>query len=159
MPEYRRLGIVLRHPLEAFLCLLLVALVALIFTQVVTRYVLQVSLSWSEELARYLLMWLAMLSAAYGFKTRAHFALVFLVRRLPAGGRRAVSMVVPVLVCALLAVFVLKAAEITWSVRNQFGPATGLSKAVPYSSGVAGGVLMFWYVARNAWRDRYGGGE
>ena len=159
MPEYRRLGIVLRHPLEASLCLLLIALVALIFTQVVTRYVLQVSLSWSEELARYLLMWLAMLSAAYGFKTRAHFALVFLVRRLPASGRRAVAVAVPVLVCALLVVFVLKAAEITWSVRNQFGPATGLSKAVPYSSGVAGGVLMLWYVARNAWRERRGGEE
>ena len=157
MPERRRIGTLLRHPLEAVLCLLLIALVALLFTQVVTRYVLEVSLSWSEELARYLLMWLAMLSAAYGFKTRAHFALVFLVRRLPAGARRAVAAAVAVLVCALLAVFVLKAAEITWSVRNQFGPATGLSKAVPYSSGVAGGVLMLWYVARNAWRERRGG--
>ena len=117
------------------------------------RYLLQASLSWSEELARYLLMWLAMLSAAYGFKIKAHFALVFVVNRFPGGVRRAISLAVSILVCALLLLFVLKAVEITWSVRRQTGPATGLSKAFPYASGIAGGTLMCYYVARNAWRD------
>ena len=148
-----RIRIVLLHPLESVLCVLMVTIVAVIFAQVVTRYLLQVSLSWSEELARYLLMWLAMLSAAYGFKVKAHFALVFLVNRFPEGVRRAISLVVSVLVCVLLCLFVWKAVEITWSVRRQIGPATGLSKALPYSSGIAGGVLMLYYVARNAWRD------
>ena len=151
-----RIRIVLLHPLESVLCTLMVAIVALIFAQVVTRYMLQVSLSWSEELARYLLMWLAMLSAAYGFKIKAHFALVFLVNRFPEGVRRAISLVVSILVCVLLCLFVWKAVEITWSVRRQIGPATGLSKALPYSSGIVGGVLMLYYVARNAWRDRRG---
>ena len=152
-----RLRIVLLHPLESVLCALMVTLVALIFAQVVTRYLMQVSLSWSEELARYLLMWLAMLSAAYGFKIKAHFALVFLVNRFPDGVRRATSLVVSILVCVLLCLFVWKAVEITWSVRRQIGPATGLSKALPYSSGIVGGVLMLYYVARNAWRDWRGG--
>ena len=125
---------VLLHPLESVLCVLMVTIVAVIFAQVVTRYLLQVSLSWSEELARYLLMWLAMLSAAYGFKIKAHFALVFLVNRFPEGVRRALSLAVSILVCVLLFLFVWKAVEITWSVRRQIGPATGLSKAVPYSS-------------------------
>ena len=153
MPMYRRIGTALLHPLETVLCILLVAIVVLIFAQVVTRYLLHVSLSWSEELARYLLMWLAMLSAAYGFKIKAHFALVFLVNRFPEGTRRVISLAVALLVCALLCLFVLKAVEITWSVRRQTGPATGMSKAFPYSSGIVGGLLMLHYVARNAWRD------
>lgn len=153
MVEYHRAWAVLRHPLETALCLLMVTIVVVIFSQVVTRYVLHVSLSWSEELARYLLIWLAMLSAAYGFKIRAHFALVFLVNRFPTAVRRVVSTVVSVLVCAVLCVFVFKAVEITYSVRNQIGPATGFSKAVPYSAGAVGGVLMLYYVALNAWRD------
>ena len=78
-----RMRAVVRHPLETVLCGLMVAIVAIIFTQVVTRYLLHVSLSWSEEFARYLLIWLAMLSAAYGFKIKAHFALVFVVNRFP----------------------------------------------------------------------------
>ena len=136
MPRYGRIGTALLHPLETVLCLLLVSLVVLIFAQVVTRYLLHVSLSWSEEMARYLLMWLAMLSAAYGFKIKAHFALVFLVNRFPEGTRRVISLGVAILVCALLGLFVLKAVEITWSVRRQTGPATGLSKAFPYSAGI-----------------------
>lgn len=153
MVKVERVWTALRHPLEMALCTLMVTIVVVIFAQVVTRYVLHVSLSWSEELARYLLMWLAMLSAAYGFKIRAHFALVFVVNRFRAGVRRVVSAGVSILVCALLCLFVFEAAAITYSVRNQLGPATGLSKAVPYSSGVVGGVLMLYYVALNAWRD------
>ena len=153
MEQMGRIRNALFHPLETALCVLLVALVVLIFAQVVTRYLLHVSLSWSEEFARYMLMWLAMLSAAYGFKVKAHFALVFVVNRFPAATRNAVSLAASVLVCALLCLFVWKAVEITWSVRKQFGPATGLSKALPYSSGVVGGALMFYYVGRNAWRE------
>ena len=153
MQTSARLRSMLLHPLETALCVLLVTIVTVIFAQVVTRYLLHVSLSWSEEFARYLLMWLAMLSAAYGFKIRAHFALVFVVKRFPEGIRNVLSLAISLLVCALLCLFVWKAIEITWSVRRQIGPATGLSKALPYSSGVVGGVLMFYYVARNAWRD------
>lgn len=153
MMMYQRAWIALRHPLETVLCALMVVIVVVIFAQVVTRYVLHVSLSWSEELARYLLMWLGMLSAAYGFKLRAHFALVFVVNRFSAKVRRVVSILVSILMCALLCVFVFEAVSITYSVRNQFGPVTGLSKAVPYSSGIVGGVLMLYYVSLNTWRD------
>ena len=153
MRKCGRIRAAIFHPLETVLCVLMVALVTLIFAQVVTRYLLHVSLSWSEEFARYLLMWLAMLSAAYGFKIKAHFALVFLVNRIPRRTRNIVALAVSLLVCALLCLFVFKAVEITWSVRKQTGPATGLSKALPYSSGIVGGFLMLYYVALNAWRD------
>ncbi len=45
-----------RQPLEAALCVILVTIVAVTFAQVVFRYVLQTSLTWSEEVARFLLM-------------------------------------------------------------------------------------------------------
>ena len=157
MDKTGRIRSVLLHPLETALCVLLVTIVAVIFAQVVTRYLLHVSLSWSEEFARYLLMWLAMLSAAYGFKVKAHFALVFIVKRFPETARKAISLAVSILVCVLLCLFVWKAVEITWSVRRQIGPATGLSKALPYSAGVVGGLLMLYYVALDAWRDWRGG--
>ena len=55
-----------RQPLEAALCVILVAIVGVTFAQVVFRYLLQASLTWSEELARFLLLWLAALSRAFG---------------------------------------------------------------------------------------------
>lgn len=153
MAQHRRVRAILRHPLETILCVLLVSLVVVTFAQVVTRYVLYFSLSWSEELARYLLMWLSMLSAAYGFKMKAHFSIVFIMNRFPASVRPVMSIVVSILVCVFLSVFVVKSAEITYMVRDQVGPATGFSKAIPYSSAVVGGVLMLYYIVRNTWHE------
>ena len=72
-----------RHPLETVICAILVTMTVVVFSQVIARYVLQQSLSWSEELARFLLLWLSMLSAAYAYKIKAHFALQVVVSRFP----------------------------------------------------------------------------
>ena len=41
-----------RNPLELSLCILLVSIVVITFLQVLFRYVFQISLAWTEELAR-----------------------------------------------------------------------------------------------------------
>ena len=146
----------LTHPLEAALCGILVAMVVVTFSQVVSRYLLHHSLSWSEELARFLLMWLAMLSAAYGFKTKSHFALTFIVNRFGGGTRRVIGLLVTLAMTAFLIVFTVKAIELTQSVAGRIGPGTQLSFAVPYSSTIAGGILMLYYVLRAGWRQLRG---
>jgi TRAP-type C4-dicarboxylate transport system permease small subunit len=148
--------IVATHPLEVALCGILVAMVVITFSQVVSRYLLHVSLSWSEELARFLLMWLAMLSAAYGFKTRSHFALTFVTNRFSAGARRIVGVLVTLAMAGVLIVFTVKGVELTQTVVGRTGPGTGISVAVPYSSSVVGGALMLYYVLRNGWRELRG---
>ena len=150
---FRQLGIALRHPLEVAICCLLVAIVAVTFSQVVFRYVLQSPLSWSDEGARFLLMWLAMLCAAYAFKTRSHFAFAFIVDRFQGRLQWAASLLVVAVVALFLAVLIAKAVEYTWSVSDVTGPGTGLSMAVPSSSAIVGGVMMLYYVLRNGWDD------
>jgi TRAP-type C4-dicarboxylate transport system permease small subunit len=135
------------------LCALLIAIAAVAFMQVVFRYVVRVSLDWSEELARFLFMWLAGLGAAYAFKTRSHFALTFVVDRFPRGARRLAAHAVVLVVCVLLVVFTYQAVKYTWSVRNQIAPGMQISMAVPYSSAAVGGALMLYYVIRNWWAD------
>jgi len=141
------------HPLEAALCCLLLSMVVVTFSQVVSRYLLHASLSWSEELARFLLMWLTMLSAAYGFKIRSHMALTFFVNRFGNRTRRSVSILVTLAMSVFLIIFIVKAVELTQSVVDRIGPGTQLSFAVPYSSTIVGGVLMLYYVARTGWRE------
>jgi TRAP-type C4-dicarboxylate transport system permease small subunit len=46
--------------------------VGLIFIQVVMRYIFHSSLSWSEELARYLFLWQIWLGASYAVKAHRH---------------------------------------------------------------------------------------
>lgn len=143
----------LRSPLELALCVLLTGLVAVTFSQVLFRYVLQTSLAWSEELARFFLMWLGSLSAAYAFKTGSHFALRFAVDRLAPRPRKQLERLVTALVAALLAVFAWQALQFTLEVRTMVAPATGMSMAIPYSSAFVGSLLMLYYVLRQAWRS------
>ena len=142
--------------LEWTLCVLLVCIVTVTFLQVVSRYVLQTSLAWTEELARFMFIWLAALGSAYAFKTKSHFLLRFVVDRFSRQSRQLIATAVAILVSLFLVVFVWQAALYTLSVSSQKSPGTGLSKAVPASAAVVGGVLMLYYVARN-WCEEIAG--
>ena len=143
----------LKQPLELSLCLILVAIVGVTFIQVLFRYIFHLSLAWSEELARYLFVWLAALASAYAFKTKSHFALRFLVNRFGKDLQKMICTFVAFVVSTFLAIFVWKAVEFTVSMANQVAPSTQMSMAVPYSSAIVGGVLMLYYVLRNWWSD------
>ena len=141
------------YSLEIAVSTLLVALVLVTFAQVVFRYLLQAPLAWSEELARFLLMWLACLSAAYAFKTRSHFALNFVVARFTPTAQRVVATLVSLSVVIFLATFAYQSLRFTWEVRDMSAPATQMSMAIPYSSAFVGSLLMLYYVIVNWWQD------
>lgn len=139
----------LRQPLEFSLAFILVLIVVVTFTQVLFRYVFHLSLAWSEELARYLFLWLASLTAAYAFKTRSHFALRFLVNALNKKFQKIVQTLVVFIISAFLIVFIWKAIEFTIRMSKKVSPSLQMSMAVPYASVIVGGVLMLYYVLRN----------
>lgn len=59
--------------LEMYICVaLLTTMTSILAVQVFMRYVMQASLSWSEELARYLFVWLVYLGISYGAKIMRH---------------------------------------------------------------------------------------
>jgi TRAP-type C4-dicarboxylate transport system permease small subunit len=60
---------------EAFLVMLVVAMTIACVAQVIWRYLFDDPLTWSEELARYLFIWIGYLSAWLAWKHRAHIAL------------------------------------------------------------------------------------
>lgn len=60
------------HAEDYILVVLMSIMTLVIFIQVVMRYVFKNSLSWSEEMARYLFVWLSYLSISYGIKHRKH---------------------------------------------------------------------------------------
>jgi TRAP-type C4-dicarboxylate transport system permease small subunit len=59
---------------EEYFCVWTMAIMTVIvFIQVVMRYVFSNSLSWSEELARFIFLWLSWMGASYAVKERSHF--------------------------------------------------------------------------------------
>lgn len=79
---------------EYFLVWSLGVMVAVTFIQVVMRYLFNNSLSWSEELVRYLFIWQIWLGASIGIKNNDHIRIEILTKRLPERGREALEIVI-----------------------------------------------------------------
>ena len=75
--------------LGAGLAVLMAAMVLNVLWQVGTRFILRTPSSFTEEVARYLMIWAGMLGAAYATGRKAHLALDLLTGRLQGGARRA----------------------------------------------------------------------
>lgn len=143
----------LRHPLETAVCGLLIAMTTVVFSQVVARYVFEAPLSWSEELARFLLMWLSMLSAAYAFKTKSHFALRVVVGKLSKSAQRIMALFVHGVVAIFFAILLYFSIVFVNGVEGHIAPALQIPMQIPYASIVIGCCLILYETLRSAWSD------
>jgi TRAP-type C4-dicarboxylate transport system permease small subunit len=73
---------------EGVIVLLVLGMVVACLAQVVWRYALGDPLTWSEEAARYLLVWTSFLCAWLAWRARSHLGLDILVAQAPASLRR-----------------------------------------------------------------------
>jgi TRAP-type C4-dicarboxylate transport system permease small subunit len=71
------------NSIDLLLGILLCLIVILIFIQVLFRYLLNNSLNWTEELAKYLFIWMIFIGAACVFKDKIHIGVDFFVSLLP----------------------------------------------------------------------------
>ena len=79
---------------QAVLAALLAVMAVLVFGNVVLRYVFGISLSWVEELTRYMMIWLAWLGAGLALREGAHIAIDALQAALPEVGARLLRTIV-----------------------------------------------------------------
>ena len=74
---------------EEYFCVWTMAIMTLlVFVQVVMRYVFSNSLSWSEEMARFIFLWLSWIGASYAVKERSHFRVEMFANMIPGAARR-----------------------------------------------------------------------
>lgn len=76
-----------------FLMILMAAMVLDVTWQVLTRFILPTPSSFTEELARFLLIWIGLLGAAYAYRTGAHLGLDLLTANLEPVRKRRVAIV------------------------------------------------------------------
>lgn len=84
--------------MEIFLVVIFALLVLDVLWQVFSRYILNRSFSWTEELARFSLIWLSIMGAAYLNAKREHLSMDFLYRKFNAATKKKVSMFIEVCV-------------------------------------------------------------
>jgi TRAP-type transport system small permease protein len=128
---------------------LLGTLVALMAAQVVARYVFGSPIAWTEELARFVLIWLGFMGAAFVMGEGRHIAVDVVSRTLSRRGRLAlecVSSAAVVAACAMLLPAGLAFAQRMGSVRS---PALGIPMSWWYWAAGAGFTLLALHTVAN----------
>lgn len=99
--------------------LLFWGLAGVVFLQFFTRYVLNDSLTWTEEIAQYLLMVLTFTGSAMAARRGTHITVEFLLNRLPHGARRVAHALVAAVATAILAVAPFLGRQVSEAMRFQ----------------------------------------
>jgi TRAP-type C4-dicarboxylate transport system permease small subunit len=131
---------------------------ATVFYQFFTRYVLNNSASWTEEIARYLLIGTVFVGAAIGVAKNNHIQVDLLYRYLPKGAGRALSLVVDVLRIAFFGTMVVLTGQMMQRMENYKMTIIDLPMNLLYGVCLFGFLMMtlrsIW-VMRVHWRRGY----
>ena len=84
--------------LEWFMIVIFALLVLDVLFQVFSRYLLGTSFTWTEEFARFSLIWMTILGAAYLNGKREHLSMDFLFQKFSESNKQKVSILIEVLI-------------------------------------------------------------
>jgi TRAP-type C4-dicarboxylate transport system permease small subunit len=126
----------------AIIALFAIILVAM-FAQVVFRYVLGSPLSWSEEVSRYMFVWLCYLGAYVAILRNAHIGVDYVTSRFSPAVVRALNVVLTVIIIATLLFVIYHGVALTFdNVGASWWTVPFLSMSLSYAAVPVGACLM-----------------
>ena len=124
------------------LSLVLAMMSILIVVQVFTRYVVDITLTWSEEAARYLMVYVIFLGAALAMRKQQHIAIEFLVQTINEKMRNLLKLVILIISIGFFVMLLAKGMEILQFVDNQKSPSLRIPMSIPYAAIPIGAGLL-----------------
>jgi TRAP-type transport system small permease protein len=136
------------HLLKIAIAACLVVMVVLVFGNVVLRYAFNMGITTSEELSRFLFVWMTFLGAIVALREHSHLGVDLLVRALPSTGKKVCFVVAHVLMLYVTWLFLQGSWQQTMINLDVKSPATGLSMGLIYGVGIvfsvsAGLILLY----------------
>ncbi len=142
----------IRNKIDRILSRLLMGIMSLmvlnVLWQVFSRYILGAPSSFTDELSRYLMIWLGILGAAYVSGQNAHVAIDFLPKKLNTKKQRKLRRLVTVIVMSFaffaLVIGGFRLVYLTF-ILEQYSPALKLPLALVYLVMPLSGMLIMYY--------------
>ena len=122
----------LNHAVEMVCVALLVLLVLDVWLGVLVRHVLPLPLTFTEELARYLMIWMALLAVSCGIVHREHIGVGFVFARFPPRVRRALAVGFDLIALVFFLVLLWYGLGFVERGFKRFTMIGGLPKAYPF---------------------------
>lgn len=133
---------VLRRTIQLVIILMFAVLIVTVFYQVLGRYLFNAPPSWSEELARFLQVWIALLASALCIQQGMHLGVDYLLHAVPPRGRALLEILVHVLVSGFLLLLLVQGIKILDVAAVQSSPAMGINMWYAYLAVPVGAALM-----------------
>lgn len=108
---------------------LLISMTVIVFIGVLDRYWLHISLAWPEEIARYHLIWLSLLSASLAVTTKGHYVLEYIYKKILTKLKHRIIMEIinNLVVCIISFLLMINGIKLLQVVAWQGAPATNIS--------------------------------
>lgn len=129
---------------------LFVGMTVVVCVNIVARYFFNYSFSWSEEVARYMLVWMTMIGAAMGVRKWGHFRLEFLEHSLGSGARFALRLLAFGCAAAIGALLLWQGLIWLPITDHQLATATQVPMSWIYASLPMAGLLILLFVVEAA---------
>ncbi|EGA89270.1 Tripartite ATP-independent periplasmic transporter DctQ component [Planococcus donghaensis MPA1U2] len=149
---YMNFGI--KHVLNLIMALL----VTVVFLQVIFRFVLNSPLAWTEELARYSLIWLTFLGAAYAMSSKAHIGMEFFVKLFAVPVRKALYSIATFASLLFFLLMVVEGYDLAMQGMSQTSPVLRIPMGVIYMVIPVSGAILIINMASQFSKDFKSGG-
>jgi TRAP-type C4-dicarboxylate transport system permease small subunit len=130
---------------------LVAALVILVGSGVLARYVLNYSLAWSDEMAGLGFVWLTLLGSVAATRRRTHMVIGFLPKLFGPTGQRAIGLYAMVATLVFCGFMVGEGIVLTAATMGDKSAVLRMPVGLSYLSLPVAGVLMFAYAFRQTW--------
>lgn len=138
------------------LIVLMILLAVFCFMQVFWRLVLNDPLAWSEEVSRYLFVWLTFIGAATAVGEWGHFQVDVLTSKMSPGLLRYFRWFAYLAIAFFAVMMVGPGWTLLEKVARQLSPAMRISMSVPYSALPLSGLLMILHLYEHVANDLRG---
>lgn len=117
--------------------------------QVFTRFILNNSFSWTEELSRYSFIWANFLGGIFCTKKALHATVTVITDYLNEKWKNIFGIVVDVIVMLISLIIIIYGLQVTYTVRAQLSPALRISMSYVYAAAPFSALFVLYYSIMN----------
>lgn len=116
-------------------CALLVALMILdVWLGIISRYAVDLQITWTEELARYLMIWGSLLAVSCGVYYREHVGLILLLEKIPEKIRLWVRLLLDLMGLVFFLVLLWYGINLTSDGASQYATIFNMTMTLPFAA-------------------------
>jgi TRAP-type C4-dicarboxylate transport system permease small subunit len=146
MSKIEKMSLYVDRAARVFLVILMSVMVMDVLFGVSNRFIFKLTISWTEEVARYLMIWICLIGSTIALREGTHVAVNFFVMKCSEKTRKKVFFLNQILIFAFLVIPSAYGIQLCISQMKQISPATRISMFWPYLSVPTGCIIMMLHL-------------